>query len=112
MTENTQKCSVCCKACSMSCSCKARFYCGQDCQLSDWKQHKPFCPKVEERQISEVKGRGLVATREIKAGQTVLEDSPLILIKKCRVLDKKIIEEHTKLSKEQKKQYGRLSFIE
>ena len=35
----------------------------------------------------------------------------MMLIKKCKGLDKKIIEEHTKLSKEQKKQYGRLSFI-
>ena len=42
----------------------------------------------------------------------MLEDSPMMLIKKCKGLDKKIIEEHTKLSKEQKKQYGRLSFIE
>ena len=72
----TQKCSVCFQACTKSCSCKKVFYCSQDCQKADRKQHKAFCPKVEERQISVEKGRGLVATREIKAGegQTGLSD--------------------------------------
>ena len=35
-----------------------------------------------------------------------------MLIKKCKGLAKKIIEEHKKLPKDQKKKYGRLSFIE
>ena len=44
------------------------------------------------------------------SGQTVLEDSPLVLIQKCEGWDKKIIEEHKKLPKDEKKKYGRLSF--
>ena len=42
----------------------------------------------------------------------MLEDSPLMLIKKCKQLDKKIIEEHKKLPKEEKNKYGSLSCIE
>ena len=42
----------------------------------------------------------------------MLVDSPLMLIKKCKGLDTKIIEEHKKLSKEQKIKYGSLSFVE
>ena len=65
-----KECAVCSKPSSKFCkSCKARFYCSQECQIADWKEHKKFCPKVEEKQISVVKGRGLVATRNINAGE-------------------------------------------
>lgn len=36
----------------------------------------------------------------------------MMLIKKCSGMDKEIIEEHKKLSREQKNKYGRLSFTE
>ena len=64
----TKPCSVCGTACSLTCSCRQRSYCSQACLKADWRTHKTNCPKVEERHISQAKGRGLVATRNIKKG--------------------------------------------
>ena len=124
----TKPCSVCGTACSLTCSCRQRSYCSQACLKADWRTHKTNCPKVEERHISQAKGRGLVATRNIKKGlletnmswismtfhclgSVVLEEAPLLLLKKVRDFEKKILEEHKKLTKSAKAKYGSLSSL-
>jgi hypothetical protein len=60
-----------------SCVCKKVSYCSKECQAKDWKVHKPSCPPFVIRE-SPGKGRGLFATRRIKAGDIILEDYPLL----------------------------------
>ncbi len=39
-------CSMCAKSCTKRCSvCKKVFYCSQECQKADWKEHKRLCKK-------------------------------------------------------------------
>ena len=62
-----------------SCVCKKASYCSKECQAKDWKSHKPSCPPFIIRE-SPGKGRGLFATRNIKEGQLILEEYPLLTI--------------------------------
>ena len=101
-------CSVCSAASRLTCCCRKRFYCSKVCQEADWGQHKANCPKVEEKQISEKKGRGLVATRNIKKGSVVLEEDPLMLIKEGKDLEARVLEAHKMLTKNDKKKFGSL----
>ena len=64
-----KSCSVCSAPCTHSCTCRNKNYCSESCQMADWDQHKLSCPKVEEREVSKEKGRGLFATRDIKSGE-------------------------------------------
>ena len=59
------------------CVCRKVFYCNEKCQANDWKSHKPFCPSYSVRDVPG-KGRGLFATRKIKAGGIILEELPLL----------------------------------
>ena len=54
-----------------SCVCGQASYCSKECQLNDWKTHKPSCPPFIIRE-SPGKGKGLFATRKIKEGQIIL----------------------------------------
>ena len=63
----------------LSCVCKKVSYCSKECQTKDWKIHKPSCPPYIIRESSG-KGRGLFATRKIKAGQVILEEYPLLVL--------------------------------
>ena len=65
------------KAQVKSCVCKKVFYCSKQCQAKDWKAHKPSCSPFTTRE-SPGKGRGLFATRRIKAGEVILEEYPLL----------------------------------
>ena len=62
-----------------SCVCKKVSYCSKECQVKDWKNHKPSCPPFLIRE-SPGKGRGLFATRNIKEGQVILEEYPLFTL--------------------------------
>jgi hypothetical protein len=43
------KCATCGKEATNRCSkCKSEWYCGRDCQIKRWKQHKEVCAKLAE----------------------------------------------------------------
>ena len=62
-----------------SCVCGKVSYCSKECQIKDWKTHKPSCPPYVIKE-SPGKGRGLFATRKIKEGQIILEEYPLFTV--------------------------------
>ena len=63
-----------------SCVCQKISYCSKECQVKDWKSHKPSCPPFILRG-SPGKGMGLFATRKIKMGQVILEEYPLVTVR-------------------------------
>ena len=63
----------------LSCICRKASYCSKDCQVKDRKNHKKFCLSYAIRE-SPGKGRGLFATRSIKAGDVIMEEYPLITL--------------------------------
>lgn len=74
-----ENCAVCSISCSFSCSnCKKVSYCGKIHQRSDRKRHKKECFPAK-IQWSATLGKHLVATREIQAGENILEDEAIIV---------------------------------
>ena len=59
--------------------CHAITYCGQECQVADRPRHKWNCLPVMVTKIPG-KGRGLVAAREIKIGELIFVDKPVITV--------------------------------
>ena len=72
------KCKVKCegKKCS---KCHAVRYCGQTCQKNDWPRHRVNCYPVLVKEI-ENRGRGLVATKHICAGDLIITDKAVIKV--------------------------------
>ena len=67
----------------MLCSgCKNVFYCNRDCQKKHWTSHKNDCKNLKELpyriERSPVRGRFLVATKDIPAGDLIFSESPII----------------------------------
>ena len=60
-----------------SCVCKKVSYCSKVCQARDWKNHRPSCPPFTIKEIPG-KGRGMFATRKMKAGQIIVDEMSLI----------------------------------
>jgi len=61
--------------------CKEVRYCSKKCQLKAWKSgHKVCCGKISIRDIPN-KGKGVVATRDIKIGEVIISEKPLMLFK-------------------------------
>ncbi|XP_033608644.1 SET domain-containing protein SmydA-8 isoform X3 [Cryptotermes secundus] len=74
------RCAVCGKAVmSVLCSqCENVAYCGLEHQRSHWPEHKSLCsPYSIER--TDTLGRYLVATRDIKPGEVILKEKPLVV---------------------------------
>ena len=77
--ELTGKCFVCEKVSKSRCSgCSQVFYCSTDHQKRDWKVHRPKCSPMRVCQ-NEKFGRFYVATRNIKPGEIVLREAPLVI---------------------------------
>lgn len=57
--------------------CQAITYCGLECQKSDWTRHRKNCIPVMIKEY-EGKGRGLVASRNIKIGELIFQDTAVI----------------------------------
>ena len=65
---------------SKSCVCRKVSYCNKQCQRKHWTQHRPDCGPFLLQEV-EGKGRGLVAARNIKFGEEILREKPLLLIR-------------------------------
>lgn len=73
------QCAVCGSGVSVVCSqCETVAYCGPEHQKSHWLEHKTLCTPYT-IQHSETFGRYLVASRDIKAGEVILKELPLVL---------------------------------
>ena len=57
--------------------CEAITYCSKECQVEDWPRHKDNCVPVMVKEI-EGKGLGLVAAKDIKMGELILNDKGLV----------------------------------
>lgn len=59
--------------------CHAITYCGPQCQREDWARHSYHCVPV---MISEIpgKGRGLVASKDLKSGDLLFVDTAVIIL--------------------------------
>ena len=57
--------------------CHAITYCGKECQVADWPRHSWNCVPVMVTEFPG-KGRGLVAARDIKKGELIFIDKPMI----------------------------------
>jgi len=68
-----------CKAASTKkcAGCAQVYYCGVRCQKAAWKMHRQECAPVKVELVEE-KGRGLIATRDIKQGQLVIQDTAIV----------------------------------
>jgi len=90
------ECSNCSKASEslLKCICGLKTYCDRKCQKNDWKTHKKECPPFVIKSIGE-KGKGLIATRNIRRGTLVLEEIPTLGLKEVDV--GKIADEFHKL---------------
>ncbi|CAG0903864.1 unnamed protein product [Darwinula stevensoni] len=72
------KCRICgIQARSMCAACKDVYYCSKEHQLQDWKNHKEKCLPFKTC-YSETLGRHLVATRNIKEGEAIMKEPPLV----------------------------------
>ena len=77
---NTCSNSPCSKKAPNRCSaCQKVAYCSAKCQKSHWKSHKSNCcpyKLVRDPNNPEI-GRFVVATRDIKAGEVIMEELPV-----------------------------------
>lgn len=80
MSEDTSSlCAVCQIPAKQFCSaCKEVKYCGAEHQKAHWKQHKNECRPFRIAK-DDILGRYLIATRNIKQGQVIFKESPLIV---------------------------------
>lgn len=73
------KCEVCEKEAKSRCAgCFQSFYCSKEHQKQDWPTHKTHCAPIKMCQNDKV-GRFYVATRDIKPGEIVLREAPLVV---------------------------------
>ena len=95
--------------------CHAITYCGVECQRADWERHNWNCVPVMVKEFPG-KGRGIVAARDIKMGEEIFKDKPLIKLAsdaKGMPLDPEFMtslkEQIEKLPAEAKSQYYKLT---
>lgn len=92
--------------------CHSVTYCSQDCQAEDWARHSENCVPVMITEY-EGKGRGLVASRDIKMGELILNDTAVITMlhpddNSYEDNRKFLMDQIGKLTKDQKEQFYKL----
>ena len=89
--------------------CHSITYCGQECQREDWPRHSKFCIPVMVTEIPD-KGKGLVASKDIKKGQVIFKETAAIAVHAPSdiVPLKEMKEQISKMSVEQKSKFYQL----
>ncbi|XP_074040747.1 SET domain-containing protein SmydA-8 [Leptinotarsa decemlineata] len=73
-----EKCAECGAPSELKCSaCKLVTYCSKEHQKVNWKSHKNLCKPFEIKE-DPVLGKCLVATRDLKAGDVILSELPIV----------------------------------
>ncbi|CAG9564432.1 unnamed protein product [Danaus chrysippus] len=73
-----EPCEVCLTPTEQKCSgCQTVHYCSRDHQKQHWKLHKLHCVPAKIKELPGI-GRYLEATRNIKAGDVIMKEAPLI----------------------------------
>ncbi|CAH1164666.1 unnamed protein product [Phyllotreta striolata] len=73
-----EKCAECGAPSELKCSaCKLASYCSKEHQKQHWKNHKTACRPFE-IQVDPLIGKCLVATRDIKPGDVILSELPIV----------------------------------
>ena len=91
--------------------CHAITYCGVECQKEDRTRHQWNCVPVMVTEIPG-KGRGLVAARNIKMGELIFTDKPVIKVNSDEDTDEimnSLARQIDKLSIEAKRQFNQLN---
>lgn len=116
---NRQECYTCHKVVtgnkklSKCAKCHAITYCSKKCQVDDWPRHGWNCVPVMVTEFPG-KGRGLVAAREIKKGELIFNDKPVIEVNGTEFqtntasVESSIMKQIEKLPSEAKLQFYRL----
>ncbi|XP_057376965.1 SET domain-containing protein SmydA-8-like [Daphnia carinata] len=58
--------------------CQSVFYCSREHQKADWKKHRSNCRAYRVERTLNV-GRRLIACRDLKAGDVILQEKPLVI---------------------------------
>ena len=70
--------------------------CSKECQVTHWRSlHKRWCGPFEVAEL-DTRGRGLVATRDIRMGELIVEDRAAVSVSKE---DLKFNESHNRFDK-------------
>ena len=111
-------CAKCGKDGNKKCSkCFSVSYCSRQCQVSDWPRHKGLCMPVMVRDLGD-KGRGLVASRDFKAGDLIFEENTIVkdvsdnlqfVSKNISLYGKRIVTQLSKLSESTQKDFLNLT---
>lgn len=79
VTTEQGSCHVCSSPATQKCAgCQSVFYCSRDHQKQHWKRHKQACTPARLKQGEGV-GRYLEATRDIKSGEVVMKEKPIVV---------------------------------
>lgn len=71
-------CEVCSTKATQKCAgCQAVYYCSKEHQKQHWKSHKFLCTPAKIKEHPDL-GRYLEATRDIKIGDVIMKEKPLI----------------------------------
>lgn len=81
LPDDSGACPNCGKVAFTKCTgCKQVYYCGKDCQKKHWKLHKPECKMLPYKICNSPElGNYLVASRNIKAGEVLFSEAPLVV---------------------------------
>nr|XP_018907165.1 PREDICTED: protein msta-like [Bemisia tabaci]XP_018907166.1 PREDICTED: protein msta-like [Bemisia tabaci] len=75
----SNQCATCGEEAKLLCSgCHSLYYCGREHQKKHWKTHKPECTTFR-LEYSPTMGRYVVANRDIKQGEIILKEKPIVL---------------------------------
>lgn len=73
------KCVICDQPASQACAhCGTISYCGKEHQKEHWPSHKNVCKPYKIERTDEM-GRYMVASRDIKPGELIIKESPVVI---------------------------------